>query len=324
MCYPKPGPRCSANAAAAYAKAHQKVLHAFMSNADDKVLEKLRKMREKAQKEYDITPAGIRDYERRQEEHPSDYNKEQLDKLKQKRAARIALVKNVGQVKHRTPTNHPYASTAFSSTGDKIQSMSYDHPDLLTSIQSSQQWAYKLNDEEIATMAWYSQAGYADINGHLSNNGNNPYARRENTPEKIDKAIQVMDAALKKHEPNGDGVTVYRRHHFYNEEGRHATLPLTEIQEKFPVGSEYEPKFFMSTSLDPANLPNSDGSSAALQILTKTGAPVTAISSQGPREYEFVLPRDAKFKVIANDVKMKTKNRKGEESEITVIQLQEI
>lgn len=324
MCYPKPGPRCSAHAAAAFAKAHQKVLHAFMNNTDDAKLEKLRNLREKAQKEYDITPAGIRDYERRQEEHPSDAGKEQLDKLKQKRAARIAQVHNVKQVKHRTPANDQYRSTFFSKTGDEVTPMSYNHPDLLTSMQHSQKWAYKLNDEEIATMAWYSQAGYADINGRLSSNGSDPYARRNAAPEKSDKAIQIMDAALNKYEPTTGGVIVYRRHHFYNEEGRHVTIPLTEIQAQFPVGSEYEPNFFMSSSLDPANLPPKDGGSAGLQILTKTGAPVTAISSQGPREYEFVIPRGAKFRVVANDVKMKTKNRQGEASEVTVIQLEEI
>jgi len=325
MCYPKPGPRCSAHAAAAYAKAHQKVLHAFMNNKKDPELDRLIKLRNKAQQEYRITPAGIEEYARQVAENnpPKQWDIDKLAELKKMRADRIALVKDDRTVNHRKQPEQTYISTQLSNQGDELIPMSFDHPDLLASLKDSERWSHTLSDKEIATVAWYSQAGYADINGHLSVENFNP--RYKTYPDgKLQEAVDVMDSAFEKYVPSPHGVVVHRRHHFYTDDGHHTTLTVEEIQKQFPAGSTYEPGFYLSTSLDPDNISVASSGVAALQILTRTGVPVTSISSQGPSEFEFITPRNAKFKVVANDIKMKTKNRQGETVEINVIQLEEI
>lgn len=323
MCYPKPGPRCSAYAAAAYARAHQQVLDAFMTNKKDENIDALRKKRDKAKKEYDITPAGINELKRQIAESTNSWGEEKLKQLQEERTRRIKAVKNKKQVTHRSKTTQKYVNNKFSTTGEQITPMTYSHPDLLNSINDSEKWSRDLTDEEISTMAWYSQAGFTDINGELSNPNYEPDTQKY-SKDRTNKAIEALDSAFKKYHPNHDGVIVYRRHHFYTENGKHASLSVEDIQKQFTPGETYTPPFYLSTSLDPENLPTSNGGVAGLQILTKTGAPVTAISSQGPREYEFIIPRNTKFKIISNNTTMITKDRSGKTVEINIIQLEEI
>lgn len=326
MCYPKPGPRCSSHAAAAYAKAHQKVLAAFDKDRRDPNLERLVAIRNKAEQEYKLTPAYLKKLERSIAEklHRAEWDRDQLAFLTEERQRRLDAVKDKKQINHRKNKSGKYVSKRFFSTGDRAEKLSYDHPDLTASIADSTEWSRQLTDEEISTLAWYSEGGYSIVNGHL-NATVNPYKEKGITDEYVEESIAIMDSALAKHNPNSEGVMVYRRHHNYNSEGYHEKITPEAIAEKFPVGSVYEPGFYMSTSLDPDNLQTKDSANFNLQILTKTGAHLTAISSQGPREYELVTPRTAKFRVIANDVKVKRTSRfSDEQTTVTVIQLEEI
>lgn len=316
MCYPKPGPRCSAHAAAKYAEAHRKVLSAFMTEPNSAKLDRLMKLRNEAEAEYKITPAGIKALER----EPRFWEEEKIAELKATRARRIAAVTGDKKVTHRATKLQPYVSTQFSKTGEHLTPMSLEHPDLLSSLKDSEKWSHKLTDEEIATIAWYSESGFADINGHLSVDDFISRNGKKDTTGRLQEAVEVMDSALSKHEPLQTGVILYRRHHFYDEGGHHTNTSVEEAQKHFMVGETFEPNFFMSTSLDPSNTTGG----VNLQILSRTGVPVTSISSQGPREYEFLIPRGAKFRVVANDIKMKKKDRKGEEIEVNIIQLEEI
>lgn len=327
MCYPKPGPRCSSHAAATYAKAHQKVLAAFDANHKDPDLDKLVAIRKKAEQEYKITPAYFEKLERAIAEEPqrAHWHEDELASAKKERQRRLDAVKGKKPVNHRKAKPEKYVSTKFFNSGDHATKLSYNHPDLTSSIEESTNWSSNLTDEEISTLAWYSEAGFTVVNGHLSATVN-PYKDKNISDDHIENSIKIMDSALAKHAPNSEGVIVYRRHHNYNSEGYHEKITPELIAEKFPVGSVYEPGFYLSTSLDPDNLQIKDSANFNLQILTKTGAPLTAISSQGPREYEFITPRTAKFRVVANDVKVTRTGRfnKDEQSTITVIQLEEI
>jgi len=323
MCYPKPGPRCSAHAAATFAKAHQAVLSAFMDNRKDPELEKLIAVRRKAEAEYKLTPAYLKSLERQIKKNPTqEWHAEEYETLSQERSRRLAAVADRKVITHRKAPKAAYTSPTFFKTGDTLEEMHYKHADLLNSMADSQNWSAKLDDTEIATLRWYSEDGYADINGHLSAS-KNPYAKNV-APETLDAAVTILDDAFAKHEPAEEGVMVYRRHHLYDEKGYHSSDDAQNLDKHFPVGSTYEPKFFMSTSLNPQDLPSKDNINVSLQILTKSGAPITAISSQGPREYEFIIPRGAKFEVVANDVKVKKVNKKGEAVELTIVQLREI
>jgi hypothetical protein len=322
MCYPKPGPRCSPHAAAAYSKAHQNVLYAFMNNKKDPELDKLIKIRDKAYKEYEITPAGIRAAEIQYQENPSAWATEKISVLKNIRNQRLAAMKNSTEIKHRINKIDNYDSHTFSQEGDTIVSMSFNHPDLENSINDSRKWSYQLNDEEIATVAWYTGAGYYSVNQYL-NSDKNTIANHPDK-ERLNRAIEVLDNALSKHIPDETGMIVYRRHTFFNQDNSLSKLTEEEIKQKFLPGSIYEPDFYLSTSLNPDNLPDtSTGTTAALQILTKKGVPVTSISSKGPLEFEVIIPRNTKFRVIANDISM-MRDQNNEIIKVNVIQLEEI
>lgn len=328
MCYPKPGPRCSSHAAAIYAKAHQAVLDAFyMKNVPAAEVDALIKVREKAEKEYKITPAGILEMERRLAESPdSVYLQEELQKFKNLRKKRLAAVKDREQVKHRVGKQPiVYTPSFFGKDGDEVKKLRYTDPNVEASMEDSRRWSATLTDEEFETVTWYSQAGYGMVNGYLKSTVRKNSSDYEHyvKSKRVQKRIELLDSALAKHTPYDEPVMVYRRQLHYNSEGGlDHTMTLDAIKNRYPVGSVYEPGFYMSTSLDPDNLPSS-GFVTALQIRTKTAVPLTSVSSHGPREYEFLIPRDAKFRVVANDVVMKRLN-KGEFEEVMVVQLEEL
>jgi hypothetical protein len=68
----------------------------------------------------------------------------------------------------------------------------------------------------------------------------------------------------------------------------------------------------------------SDGGVAFLEIKARKAASVSAIANSGTSEQEYLLPRTGKYKVVANDKKIKVRNDTGEMRELTIIQLEEI
>ncbi len=324
MCYPKPGPRCSAYAAAAYAKAHQKVLDAFMGDKADPELNRLVKLREKARQEYAITPAGIREKERAYNSNPTEWAKAELQKVKEERERRLQAVKDKKPTAHKLLNQKIiYTPTPALQNGDTPEEMRYSHPNLLTSLKDSEKWAHNLTDEELETVAWYSQGGFGNVNGHLSNPEHTPL--RGYSKKKIEKAVKILDKAFSKYEPNVEGVTVYRRHLSWTGDYSYENLSSQEIQKRFQPGTIYRNPSYLSTSLNPDNLPTNDETVTGMEILTKTGVPITSVSSQGPREYEFIIPRGKAFKIISNDVKVSRYDRmKKENVNVVIIRLEEI
>lgn len=345
MCYPSPGPRCSASAAAKVAKARH-ICFIYLrdrktardegvieSDFDYNGFETAMKAVDKATAEYSITPAGIKELEQTVVENPSSASAiNELEKAKTLRAARIAAVKDKGKI--ATESTHKvifntgkdkYSNCNLSENGAVLNTIDEYSPNINVMLKDSEAWSHKLNANEIEAVQWYTRGGYADVNGSLvnSNYKNLAFNATHYNENRTKDAIKDLDSALSKVDANRD-VVVYRRHFIYNSDGIYVDTSLAEKQELFPVGSTYEPKFFMSTSLNPDNAPTSDsGSVIFLEIKAKRAASVSTIANSGTREQEFLLPRDGKYKVVGNSSKV-TINNNRENQTLTVIQLEEI
>lgn len=326
MCYPKPGPRCSAYAAEKIAIARRNVFILRDNRKEDYAsFEKAMKVLDKAQNEYEITPAGIHDLEYYVKENPdSEYYKNKLEEAKALRQARLDAAKKANKLEERKHSQKVspfiYERTTLSQNGDHLTPL-HDRDEVITTmLNESKVWSRRLTPEEIASVKRYTQGDYADVNGSLSNPN---YITQHASLEATQETISLLDSAIKKSDFNRD-VVVYRRHFMFSEEGKMLDIPMEEQQKIFAVGKVYEPGFFMSTSLDPKNAPPSDGGiTTFFEIKARRAASVSVVANSGTNEREFILPKDGKYKVVANTNKV-TINKHGTPTTLTVIQLEEI
>jgi hypothetical protein len=330
MCYQKPGPRCSASAAVKLAKARRECLiflktHTLKNSYSEYAV--LQEVLDKAEAEYEITPAGIRELERVAENYPNERTLATLEKARILRAARINAVKS----KLTTDASHNlelskeelnYQFTKLSQDGDVLSPISQDHSDVELLLKESEAWSYKLNAEEMNAVKWYTQDGYADVNGSLASKS---YSSAT-SPERIKEVVTLLDSAIDKSSFDRE-VILYRRHFLYTEDGNYKHVTDVEKDDMFQVGSTYEPRFFMSTSLDPNNAPPKDGGiSVFFEIKAKRAASLSAIANSGTLETEYLLPRDASYKVVSNSNKVTVRENDdgSRDRTLTVIQLEEI
>ena len=207
-----------------------------------------------------------------------------------------------------------------------------DDLDVVALLDESEAWVTKLTSDEIEALHWYSMGGYEEINGGFSN------PNRKGSPDgaggfKIAapaKTIELLDSALNNVDSSKQAV-VYRRHFFYDKQDPENTFASRSFEEQaahFPVGSVYKPSFFMSTSLNPSNIGmpmRKEGKSfmVRLEILTRRGAAMPAVSNGATSEQEILLPRDGAYRVVNNDHRISV-NSHGEVEQVRVIQLQEL
>lgn len=332
MCYPKPGPRCSADAAKRLAKAkHEfRVYYATHKNDDDMnydEYDRLKQLRDDAEQEFNMTPAGIRALERQVAEGGGSWAEINLEKARSDRQYALDQLSKKQQIEetHEKAVigSYVYQQCEFTKEGEHLNNIDENGQDMAVMLQESLDWAEHLSDEEIEAMNHYSQGGYADINGVLSSKTFTPKA----SVESVHETVKHLDSALAKASRNKE-VVVYRRHFFYDEAGSFAHISTEELQQKFPVGSVYEPGFFMSTSLDQKNIPGpdrgpSDNLIARFEIKTRRGASISATTNQGTNEKEFLLPRDGKYRVVNNNLQAIV-NGYGGEGPVQIIQLEEL
>lgn len=333
MCYPKPGPRCSAHAAERLLRAKHARLAYFSEHRgslDWNEYEKLSEACDAAEAEYNITPAGIKSLERlvRDSGGYASYQMK-LDAAVTERKSRLKALKASERVeaKHEVKALEPvkYKHSSFSSDGERLEAFKQSDEDVLTLIRESEAWVHHLDADEIDVLNWYSMGGYEEINGGLSNPN---WVGRDMPNGEVKKGadaeiIALLDSAIAKADSSKSAI-VYRRHFFYNEAGDFADHGLEWQQKQFQPGSVFKPGFYMSTSLNPENLPSSNGFVAGFEIRTSRGAALPAVASQGTNEMEILLPRDGEYRVVSNDKKVTVTNSHGEEHELVIIQLEEI
>lgn len=329
MCYPKPGPRCSASAAAKVSNARRKVLYHFHNRKNEDAInfgsyEELKDALHEAEEEYKITPAGIKELERKAK---NGYGEMELERALRNRQERLALLKDHQKVEEQHApaelADYSYSSHELSNDGDVLYPLDEFDPDADIMMAEAEDWAKKLTPEEIETLQWYSREGYDDINGTLSSKDFSPTLSRE----ELSESTALLDSAISKASSDKE-VVVYRRHFFYDKNGDFASLTLEEKQALLPKGSIYKPAFFMSTSLDPNNAPFESTEDkkdfvALFQIKAKKAASLSVVANSGSHEKEFLLPRDTEYRVVDNSKKV-TIDDKGNRRTVVAFQLEEV
>lgn len=331
MCYPKPGPRCSSHAAYILAENRRKALSLLEnSKVNDKEFEKVSKKLREAELEYSITPAGLDELRKYSEN--SSHSKAKYETAVALRKARMDALKEQQQdFKIRNHSNkteqYEYSQIQLSKNGDIIQKIDLNSLDITKAIEDSRSFSKKLTSSEQASLRRYSQGEYDSINTVLSNNPRSSKFDKKSVLEDIAN----IDSALSKQPKREKPVIVYRRHFSYNDEGHWAQNSLEEQRKSMPVGSIFEPGTFLSTSLRASNLSemsqSNDNEIYRFEIKSYSAASLNSISAQGPNESEFLLPRNAKYRVVSNDTRLTiqdVKNHKDYAYDVIVFQLEEI
>jgi len=304
MCYPKPGPRCSAHAAELLQKA--KIRRRAASGFDFEA----RQAVDDAQLEYDATPAGIRELERRIGQDVNSASSDGTYELRlqlgrAKREERLAAVKmkDQGDVLHEGPSqeaSYPASMQAFTTKTEEYPSESLEQtgPEITAMVQDSTHWVRKLNTDEIEAASWYTSNGSSHVNNYLLGHDQEQYG------QKIDKkqaaeAVAHLDSALEKAERKTP-VKLYRgiSHDILEREGFQYEEEDKYIDAKLPVGSTFESPVFQSSTLDFKRGRGFATSQVMLEILAKKAAPVSNISAWGVSESEYILPRNQKYRVV--------------------------
>ena len=153
MCYPKPGPRCSAHAAALLIKAKHNQRMA-RENADPSLSfeektalnHKHNQFVEEALHAYDATPAGIKELQRRYRDHAAGANTEYLLRLKAGIALRkqqLEAIKTVdtGDIKHAPKKVTPaYEASGQAPEAPTRKRITNSDPRIESLIEESNEW----------------------------------------------------------------------------------------------------------------------------------------------------------------------------------------
>ncbi len=218
MCYPKPGPRCSAHAAAQLTKAKLNLKTQKRSIFDPKsqdIYQTLKQAVSDAQLNYDATPAGMKELERRAlyDQGPqSEEYKLRLELGKALRQKQLEAIKqtDAGDIKHPSKAiSNDYSKNKHTNSAKIIRKGYPDNaPEIVSMIEESQSWVNVLDTDETEAVSWFTSNGASTINKHLVG------AEKDNidlkySEEFLDETVTHMDSALKKWEREKP-ILVYR------------------------------------------------------------------------------------------------------------------
>lgn len=280
-----------------------------------------------AQLEYDATPAGMRELERRISQYQGNAKTEYELRLalgKAKRAERLLLIKakDRGDIKHKSKASADIMFSdsfhRFADDYDNESLISHNSEEMKQLVTDSHQWTTKLNDAEIEAVSWYTSNGSTVINKHLTGNLEEFYLadyREDETAEEFDareaEAAQAyldylnttakdLDSALAKGK-RATPIKVYRgvSSDVMKGEGYSSRDTDRYVAERFPVGGTFISPVFMSSSLEYKRGAGFETSGVVLEVLGKTVGPVSNVSAWGVTEKEYVLPRNTAYKVRA-------------------------
>jgi len=306
MCYPKPGPRCSAHAMKRLAKANLALKNTPSSfGADREVYFKAKEEVAEAQKEYDSTPAGLKELERRAAQYSFRAKEEYLTRLtlgKLLREQQLAAIKAIdkGDLPHEM--KHPESNYGENQVKTSLvrNAIDKDSPLLEEMVDESSAWASKLTADEIEAVSWFTSNGAGEVNSYI-HRGPRPEIT-EDERKQILNTITQLDSSFvnwKRENP----ILVYRGiNDGIVSEGQPSESWKTHgesyVSQNFKPGSIFESKGFMSTSIDPVKAAGFSAHSILMEIVSKKAAPVAAMSAWGTTEREMLLPRNQKYEVV--------------------------
>lgn len=303
-----------------------------MDDQDEQLLARFAealRARDEAKNEFEVTPAGFRYLEQKIAHTGSPVQRASLEEqLRLRHVTREMMIsvlkRDAVDSTHQVEKRESMEAlpVSLSEDGQVLPQLATSDTSVQTSLDESLEWVAVLNDDEQAAMLWYTEDGYDEINRFLATGS----VARGNV-EALAPVVDAMDSALKK-QPRPVEKVVYRRHFFYpdapTEDGMFAHLTLEQMQERFAVGSEFQHSGYMSTSLDPGNLPSGNSLVAALEIKTSSAVSLAGVARQGTGEQEYLIPREARFRVVANDRRVQVDRNGVLGTGIVVFQLEEI
>jgi hypothetical protein len=344
MCYPKPGPRCSAHATKKLVQAMVAVKtyrRDLTDSSDYDKYQEVKNLVRKAEEEYDATPAGQRYLKRRIKSDAYSPGLSYKDRLKLGQARREAALKALGRedegdVKtgHRGSAEEREQLKAFFNSENFFSKEEGQHEvwenndeRIKGMLIACSIWNSKLTPDEQEAFGWYTSDGAGTINSYL-NGVELSYDAKYSKKEK-DQAIARMDNALAKYKAVKPAI-VYRGidTEAFGLEGRYrdedgGVKLAQDLEAKYPIGSTFESKGYMSTSFDPSRAARFGD--VVMEIKTKHSAPVSNFSSWDIAEREGVMPREHKLKVVGiiKRVYGEEKTYGTGRKEYTVIQLED-
>lgn len=304
MCYPKPGPRCSAHAATQLAKAKAAFELRGSSVEFDEYLA-LQHEVDKAQIEFDITPAGLRFLEDEvlQGSHKASEQARYELALAERQSRLEALWKAGKAVREARHATKKFSSHSEEFLDSSITRMDSDETALREKmINESASWLNKLSHEEMTQIRWMTDYGAMEANTHIGGSNNYKLLNGAFPPEEIEKRMKSVDSALDKF--SGPQEIVYRglREGFLPKNLAHNYRVAPEEKkkaalERFVEGEEFTSDFYMPTSSQPDAAKGFADYGIVLEIKTHKAAPVSSVSIL-QSENERLIKRDARFKVV--------------------------
>lgn len=321
MCYPKPGPRCSAHAAAL-------LLKAKIANKESRSFETGVLLQE-AQEAYDATPAGQKELQRRIQQSEHSHNEkalteyaERLRSAQERRAYQLSLsgLADQGDIKHTLPSKTSKINSArFTNKYDfEHNTIKPGSPEMNRIVEDSTEWVHQLNSDEMEAVAWYTSSGSGTINNHLLGL-KNQYNFGETT-EQINSSVNHLDSALEKAQ-HKQPIKLWRG--VPNEALEALSVEPDEFVEKYCTPGEiYTPGVFMSTTADFKTAVGFSGG-VVFEMKAKTAGSAVNVSAWGIRETEYITPRTAKYRVVSVNKAERTISDKFTK-EYHIVQLEEI
>lgn len=361
MCYPKPGPRCSAHARKKYFQAQA------ISRNEPYSFDNAEKLRQ-AQLEYYMTPAGMRELKRLISiDEDKDENEMLLDYCNAARQEALQKIKmiDIGDPEH----HHVYkdglgkSRKTLYSLPDKNQvreswNISNDGGKKFenTYIEESARWIDTLTPDELIAVRWSTSNGFTEMDA-LRKGEPLPeyYDDNETQEEKTLRVIRYQEAlnsALSKAPKRSRilyrGLSVGstpKELHFstkndYHQEKQYASSEEHAIAcEKYYkeiIGTEITFERPVSTTSNSSVASSFAGRNTdyrtpnvVYEISARSGAAVGVASAWGSSEAEYLTPSNVKYRVknVIRKGKFKSKSRRDATvniQECVIIQLEEI
>lgn len=355
MCYPKPGPRCSAHAKTKYVSLLQKQKAARDNNSLTwEQSQKLKAAVDAAELDYDSTPVGQARLELRIKQGMSRNGdiEERLENARALRTMQLQAIKteDTGDIHNHDDSGVEWSTDGFLSkrAHRKDWKSEKTQKSVKKYIDYNQSFIQKLSTEESMALYWHTSDGSLVVNSHLHNqlaasadklmydNHADSALSKKYSKAMIKNQIKTLDTIFTKHQLEEPAI-LYRGvgANTFPKEIKHADENSPEFKEfiskQYPVGETINIPEYMSTSADPAVAHNFSGTqSVVLEIRTKSAVPVGLVSAWNASEREFLVNRDGKYRVVSvlKDVTYKNVFNSyapsPDNEHVTVIQLEEI
>lgn len=331
MCYPSPGPRCSASASRELLKATQALrdLHGIISRGQEDEYMKAKSRVEKAQREYDMTPAGIKELERRDAYYNykgSMYKDKtysiRLEIAKRIRAERLAALKLIdqGDLPHKFSKPNTYGLNNFTDIEEDHPQIKNDDPQVNKMVEESAYWISKLTPDEIEAVAWFTSDGASVMNYWLEKQEIKSEVARKYSKKHVEANVEALESALNKFEIRKQPVITYRGTGIRDATGKEI-YDIEELAKHFQVGDVISTNRFQSSTIDPSRALSFE-SGVVYEIKSKKTAPLSNVSAWGLTEKEFLVPRNTKLRVV--DVIQGCKINGKHQDDVLFVQLEDV